>query len=393
MNAFGTTRSGTADVMMAASAEAELHVGRPNVGDREHFLSLVSEILDNNWLTNNGPMVQRFEKEVALRLGVRNCVAMCNGTIALEIAIRAMGLSGEVIVPSWTFIATAHALAWQGITPVFADIDPRTHNLDPDAVRKKITPRTTGIIGVHLWGRPAPVDSLQEIADEFGLKLMFDAAHAFGSTLNGVNVGNFGSCEVFSFHATKSFNTMEGGAVVTNNDELAETVRLMRNFGFSGYDNVTHPGTNGKMMEMCAAMGLVNLEGFGGVCENNRTTYNLYRQELDGIPGINVIEYHEEDFNSHHYIVVEVEGDSLVCRDRLVELLHSSNILARKYFWPGCHRMSPYRDMFPSAAVDLPSTEKLSDRVLVLPGGPLVSVEDVRRISKVIATAVTGSAV
>lgn len=230
----------------AAPAFAEaLHVGRPNIGDRAAFMQLLDQVLDNQWLTNNGPIVQEFERQVAQRLGVKHCVAMCNGTIALEIAIRALKLEGEVIVPSWTFVATAHALYWQGITPVFADIDPTTHNLDPVAVRRMITPRTSGIIGVHLWGRAAPVKELQEIADEHGLALMFDAAHAFGSTYQGETIGRFGACEVLSFHATKAFNTFEGGAVVTNDDKLASTMRLMRNFGFSGYDNVVHPGTNG----------------------------------------------------------------------------------------------------------------------------------------------------
>src|SRR5690606_22863643 len=203
-------------------------------------------------------------------LGVKHCVAMCNGTIALEIAIRATGLRGEVIVPSWTFVATAHSLYWQGITPVFADIDPTTHNLDPAAVRRMITPRTSGIVGVHLWGRAAPVEELQAIADEHGLKLVFDAAHAFGSTYKGRSIGRFGACEVLSFHATKWFNTMEGGAVVTDDDALADAMRLMRNFGFSGYDNVVHPGTNGKMIEVCAAMGLSNMERLDEVMATNQ---------------------------------------------------------------------------------------------------------------------------
>ncbi|WP_208600172.1 DegT/DnrJ/EryC1/StrS family aminotransferase [Pseudomonas anguilliseptica] len=188
-----------------------LHVGQPNIMNRDKFLAGVTRALDNRWLTNNGPLVQEFEQRVADKLGVKHCVAMCNGTIALEIAIRALGLAGEVIVPSWTFVATAHALYWQGITPIFADIDPATHNLDPVAVRRMITPRTSGIIGVHVWGRAAPVDELQAIADEHGLKLMFDAAHAFGSSYQGQGIGQFGACEVFSFHATKSFNAMEGG--------------------------------------------------------------------------------------------------------------------------------------------------------------------------------------
>ena len=235
-----------------------LHVGRPNIGNHEDFLDLARGILERQWLSNNGPLAQEFERTIADYLGVEHCVAMCNGTIALEIATRALDMQGEVIVPSYTFVATAHALQWQEITPIFADIDPVTQTLDPDAVRRMITPRTTGILGVHLWGRPCAVEALQEIADEHDLSLMYDASHGFGCSHKGRLLGSFGQCEVFSFHATKFFNTFEGGAVVTNDDELAEKMRLMRNFGFHGYDNVIYPGTNGKMTEIAAAMGLTN---------------------------------------------------------------------------------------------------------------------------------------
>jgi dTDP-4-amino-4,6-dideoxygalactose transaminase len=346
-----------------------LHVGRPNLGDREAFLQRVNRILDNQWLTNDGPMVREFEQRIADYLGVRHCVAMCNGTIALEIAIRALGLKGEVIVPSWTFVATAHSLYWQGITPVFADIDPVTHNLDPDAVRRMITPRTTGIIGVHLWGRAAPIDELREIASEHGLKLMFDAAHAFGSTYKGQNIGRFGECEVFSFHATKSFNTMEGGAVTTNDDELAETLRLMRNFGFIGYDNVIHPGTNGKMIEVCAAMGLTNLERFEDIVAVNRHNHEAYRRALAGIPGISLLGYDAQERNSHHYVVIEVGPAFRSPRDEIVAALQAENILARKYFWPGCHRMAPYRNTMPDADEWLPQTIRVAESVVIMPNG------------------------
>lgn len=349
--------------------EQPLHVGRPNIGNREVFLAYVNQVLDNQWLTNHGPLVQAFEQRIAARLGVKHCVAMCNGTIALEIAIRALGLTGEVIVPSWTFIATAHALSWQGITPVFADIDPATHNLDPEAVRRMITPRTTGIIGVHLWGRAAPIDELQAIADEHGLKLLFDAAHAFGSSYRGQSIGRFGACEVFSFHATKAFNTMEGGAVTTNDDDLAETLRLMRNFGFKGYDNVIHPGTNGKMIEMCAAMGLANLDSFDVIVDANRCNHAAYKQALAGIPGITLLDYDPDERNSHHYIVLEVGDEYRTSRDELVAALHAENILARKYFWPGCHKMQPYRDLFPHAGLVLHETTRLASKVAILPTG------------------------
>ncbi|MFN3310432.1 MAG: DegT/DnrJ/EryC1/StrS family aminotransferase [Thermomonas sp.] len=349
--------------------EAPLHVGRPNLCNRDAFLARVGGILDNQWLTNNGPVVQEFEDRIARHLGVKHCVAMCNGTIALEIAIRALGLQGEVIVPSWTFVATAHALYWQGITPVFADIDPATHNLDPDAVRRMITPRTTGIIGVHVWGRAAPVDALQAIADEHGLTLMFDAAHAFGSTYRGQSIGRFGACEVFSFHATKAFNTMEGGAVTTNDDALADTLRLMRNFGFKGYDNVVHPGTNGKMIEVCAAMGLANLDGFDAIVEANTRNHAAYQAALAGIPGVHLLDYDPTERNSHHYIVAEIGPDCPARRDDIIAALHAENVLARKYFWPGCHGMQPYRDLFPHAGLMLRETERIAGEVVILPNG------------------------
>jgi dTDP-4-amino-4,6-dideoxygalactose transaminase len=369
-----------------------LHVGRPNIGDREAFLQRVNQILDNQWLTNNGPMVQEFEQRIAEYLGVKHCVAMSNGTIALEIAIRALGLTGEVIVPSWTFVATAHALYWQGITPVFADIDPATHNLDPAAVRRMITPRTSGIIGVHLWGRAAPIDELQAIADEHGLKLMFDASHAFGSTYKGQTIGRFGACEVLSFHATKSFNTFEGGAVVTNDDDLAETMRLMRNFGFVHYDKVIHPGTNGKMIEVCAAMGLTNLGNHDQVVKVNKRNHAAYSASFKDIPDISVLAYPDDELNSHHYVVLEVDDNCMATRDQIVAALHAENVLARKYFWPGCHGMKPYHELFPHAGLTLRNTERVANRVIVLPSGtalPIEATEIIAAVCRVMGAAST----
>lgn len=361
-----------------------LHVGRPNIGSREEFLKLAGDIFDRRWLSNNGPLVQEFERRVAEYHGVKHCVAMCNGTVALEIAIRALGLTGEVIVPSYTFIATAHALHWQAITPVFADIDEKTHTLDPVAVRRMITPRTTGIIGVHLWGNSAPVEELQAVADEFKLKLMFDAAHAFACSHRGKMIGNFGACEVFSFHATKFFNTFEGGAVVTNDDDLAETMRLMRNFGFAGFDNVIYPGTNGKMIEIAAAMGIVNLNAIESVIEANRRNYRTYQRELSGLPGIRLLPFDETERNNYQYVVIEIDENCPVTRDSLVQALHAENILARKYFWPGCHQMQPYRDLFPHARLLLPNTEKVADRVIVLPTGTTINDKIVSVVASVI---------
>lgn len=345
-------------------------------------MRLAEEMFDRRWLTNDGPLVRAFEQQIADYLGVGHCIAMCNGTIALEIAIRALELGGEVIVPSYTFIATAHALYWQGITPVFADIDPATHNLDPEAVRRMITPRTTGIIGVHLWGRPAPVEALGEIAEEHGLKLIFDAAHAFGCDHKGRKIGGFGHAEVLSFHATKFFNTFEGGAVVTNDDALAAKMRLMRNFGFSGLDNVIHPGTNGKMTEICAAMGLANFGHIDTVVDANRRNYRAYREALTGIPGISLLEQDGVGGNCQ-YVVVEVGPNCPARRDDIVAALHAENVLARRYFWPGCHRMQPYRDLFPHTGLVLPHTEAVADRVIVLPTGAAVDAALIRDICRV----------
>lgn len=369
-----------------------LHVGRPNIGSREAFMKYAEEIFDRRWLSNNGPLVQEFERRVADYHGVKHCVTMCNGTVALEIAIRALGLQGEVIVPSYTFIATAHALSWQAITPVFADIDPATHSLDPASVRSMITPRTTGIIGVHLWGRVAPVEALRGIVDEHGLKLMFDAAHAFGCSHKGKMIGNFGACEVLSFHATKFFNTFEGGAVVTNDGELAEKMRLMRNFGFSGFDNVIHMGTNGKMIEVAAAMGLVNLDAIASVIEANYSNYQSYREGLSGLPGISLLTFDETERNNYQYVVMAVGEDCPMSRDQIIQALHAENILARKYFWPGCHDMKPYRELYPHAGMLLPNTQKVANRVVVLPTGTTMDVAMVKAVSSVIRVLLEGKA-
>ncbi len=369
-----------------------LHVGRPNQGNRQRLLERINDMLDRNWLSNNGRFVQEFEKRVADYVGVKHCVAMCNATVALEITTRAAGFTGEVIVPAFTFIATAHALQWQEITPVFCDIDPRTHNLDPARVEELITPKTTGIIGVHLWGRPCDVEALAEIAERRKLKLMFDAAHAFGCSHEGKMIGGFGLAEVFSFHATKFFNTFEGGAIVTDNDELAAKIRLMKNFGFAGYDNVIYIGTNGKMPEVSAAMGLTNLESLDEFVAANRRNYEAYRFGLSGIPGLSMIRYDDSEKCNYHYIVVEVdEVKAGLSRDELLKVLHAENVLARRYFYPGCHRMEPYRSNYPHARLLLPETEKLGQRVLLLPNGTALSTKEIEVICSILDRAIRHS--
>lgn len=368
--------------------DATLHVGRPNIGDRQRLVDRINDILDGRWLTNHGPYVEAFEAQVAKMLGVKHCIAMCNGTVALEVAIRALGLVGEVIVPAFTFIATAHALQWQEITPVFCDVDPQTHNLDPRQVERLITPRTTGIIGVHVWGQPCRVEAITSLASRHNLGLLFDAAHAFGCSHNGRMIGNFGDAEVFSFHATKFFNTFEGGAVTTNNDELARKVRLMHNFGFAGLDTVIYVGTNGKMSEVSAAMGLTGLESLDEFVAVNHQNYQQYHRELAGIPGVRILTYDESEQGNYQYIVLEIDKRLTgLNRDQLVAILHAENVRARRYFYPGCHRMEPYRSYFPHAGLLLPETERLVQRAMTLPNGTSVGPAEISGICQIMRLA------
>lgn len=367
-----------------------LYVGRPNIADRERLFARFNDMLDRRWLSNNGPFVQEFERLLCKLIGVRHCIPVCNATVGLEIAIRAAGLRGEVIVPSYTFVATAHALQWQEITPVFCDVDERTHNLDPALVERLITPRTTGIIGTHVWGRPCAIDDLTEIARRRNLTLMFDAAHAFACSHRGRMIGGFGRAEVFSFHATKFLNSFEGGAIATDDDELAARIRLMKNFGFAGFDNVVYIGTNGKMTEVCAAMGLTSLEGIDDLIAVNRRNYHAYRDGLAALPEVSLLTYNEAERCNFQYIVIELDSDKAgLSRDELVSVFHGENVVARRYFWPGCHRMEPYRSYFPHAHLLLSKTERMASRVIVLPTGTATTPEDVGVICSILRAALS----
>ena len=351
-----------------AAYPAPLHVGRPNIGDRARFYKRVDSVLDRAWLTNNGPLVQELEAELAGFLEVPHCIAVSSGTVGLEILVRALGLSGSVLVPAFTFPATAHALHWMGVEPVFCDVDPETHNLDPAVLEDLVTEDVRAILGVHLWGRACAPHALSGLAERRGLRLIYDAAHAFGSRFDGRPIGGLGDAEVFSFHATKLFNTLEGGAITTHDGALAERLRLMRNFGYAGLDRIVSTGTNGKMNEISAAMGLTLLEDIEAILRASRATYRAYREGLVDLPGLNLLPLDPQS-NSCQYIVVEVDAGRVgLDRDALVAILRAENVLARRYFTPGLHRVPPYdgRDH-----ADLPVTERLADEVLVLPGGRL----------------------
>ena len=365
----------------------DLHVGQPNIGNREKFTAQINDILDRRWLTNGGAYVTEFEKRIASTINVEHVVAMCNATVGLEIAIRALGLTGEVIIPSFTFVATANALQWLGIKPVFCDIDPRTHSLDPAKVKQLITRDTTGIIGVHLWGKPCDIDGLSEVARRHELKLLFDSAHAFGCSYNGRMIGNFGDAEVFSFHATKFLNSLEGGAVVTNNGELAHKLRLMRNFGFTSYDRTDSIGVNGKMNEVSAAMGLTNLDSMDEFIAINRRHYKQYRDHLAGFAGISFLPYDDNDRSNYQYVVLEIdESKAGLTRDELLQILHAERVLARRYFYPGCHKMEPYKSLYPDAGRSLPQTESVAARVMTLPTGQAITPEIIRGVCAIIGT-------
>lgn len=361
--------------------EKPLHVGRPNLAPTRDILDVFAGILECKWLTNNGGWVHRLEADIKRYLDVKHCVVVANGTLGLEIAARAlMPEHGEVIVPSFTFVATPNALAWQGYKPVFADINPKTHVLDPVDLEARITDDTVGILGVHTWGTPCEIEALTAIAVRHKLPLFFDAAHAFGCKYRGQSIGNFGRCEVFSFHATKFFNTAEGGAITTNDDQLAKKLRELRNFGFigDGSQTTTGVGINAKMSELHAAVGVLNLTEIKTFVDRNQINYCRYWYNL-WHTGAHVYSHESQTTyrSNFQYVVVELDGLSA---DTLVKVLHAENILARRYFSPPCHKVAPYNQ----EGYYLPVTKAVSNRVIVLPTGMAVMRQDVDKICELI---------
>lgn len=361
-----------------------LHVGRPNIGDRDRLLARIEDALDRRWLSNDGYYLKTFEAELAAYLGVKHCVAVSNATVGLELAIRALDFAGEVIVPSFTFPATVHALVSCGVTPVFCDVDPQTHNIDPAAATRLITPRTTGIIGVHLWGNACDVDALADLAARRRLRLLFDAAHALGCSHQTRMIGNFGDAEVFSFHATKFVNSGEGGAIATNDDDVANRLRRLRNFGYEAGE-VVEVGTNAKMSELAAAMGLTSLESRDEFIDRNRENLLAYDAALADCPGLRVHAPTPGEQHNWQYVVVDVDPRTADrSRDELLAALHADNVLAKRYFWPGCHRMQPYRHLPSASPTLLPHTERLCERLLQLPTGTAVTQTDIARIGSLL---------
>lgn len=372
----------------APAFERPLKVGAPNIGDRRRFSARLDAAFDRGWLSNGGPLVEEFERRVARTAGTSYAVATCNATTALQLVLRAAGLTGEVIVPSLTFAATAHAVSWLGLTPVFCDVDPESGQIAPDHVESLIGPRTSGILAVHLWGRAAPAERLEAIARRHGLALFFDASHAFACTAAGGRpVGSLGDAEVFSFHSTKFVNAFEGGAITTRDDALAHRLDALRNFGLTGENDVSWVGINAKMSEASGAMGLTSLDSVGEFVARNVANYRHYQAWLADVDGIRLIPFDERERNNYQYVIVEVDEERAgVGRDTLRHLLHQENVLAQRYFTPGCHQMAPYR-----GTAGLPGTEHLSARVLALPTGMGVTQEQVAEICQIIRLVMVNS--
>lgn len=315
-------------------------------------------------------------------VGVEHCIATANATLALQVALRAGGFDGEIIVPSFTFAATAHAARWQGMTPVFCDVDATTHCIEPRSAEGRIGPRTSAILAVHLWGRPCDIAELERIAARHRIGLLFDAAHAFGCSYRGRMIGSFGRAEVFSFHATKFVNSFEGGVIATNDEKLASAARRAINFGFLGDDrNATFVGLNAKMPEICAAMGLTSLESMHEFIEQGRRNYEAYRAGLNGIPGVTLCTFDAAERNNFQFVVVEVRSGGPISRDDALAIIRAEGIVAQAYCSPAVHEMDVYRS---ASHLPLPASERLAREVLVLPTGTATTPEDVTVICDVL---------
>lgn len=365
-----------------------LHVGTPNLGDVDRFQNLVGQAFDRRWFSNFGPIHDEFEKKIRGLIGAKYCLPVCNATIGLELVLQALDLKGEVILPSFTFIATAHAVKRSGFVPVFCDVNPVTHMISPSEIQKLINQRTSAILGVHLWGQTCQVMEIEQIAKSAALPVIYDAAHAFGVDVAGQSIADFGEAQVFSFHSTKFINAFEGGAIATHSKELYERLRLMANFGFAGYDRVEFLGTNAKMNEISAAMGLATLEKMEEIISVNRANLDLYKKLFSDIPGISFLKPDESSRSNFQYVVGIINPQQLgLTRDQLLEVLWAENVRVRRYFYPGCHRMEPYKSGCDDPSARLPVTRDLCEKVLVFPTGMTVNGETISRIVEIVRNA------
>jgi dTDP-4-amino-4,6-dideoxygalactose transaminase len=368
-----------------APFDEPIYVTRPLLPPLEAVMDRLEEVWSTQQLTNIGAQHDRLESALRAYLGVAELSLFTNGTVALITAIRALGLGGEVLTTPFTFPATPHALSWSGIAPVFCDVDPVTLNIDPDAVARAITSRTSGILAVHVYGNPCDVEALQRIADRHSLKIIYDAAHAFGTRIDGRGIGTFGDVTMFSFHATKLFHTAEGGALACGDPALKARIDDLRNFGIHGPDAVAAIGLNGKMTELQAALGVCVLEGIAGELTRRRRLLARYRERFGAMDGVRWVEGLGGADASCQYAVVRIDENGFGCsRDVLHRELRRYNVFTRKYFSPLCADYDCYRDL-PSAAPDrLPVARRAVREVLCLPLYGRLTEADVDRIGDMV---------
>jgi dTDP-4-amino-4,6-dideoxygalactose transaminase len=342
-------------------------------------------IFERQYYNNNGPLLGEFEDKLRLFLKVKHAICVANATLGLMMAADAMQLTGKVIVPAFTFIASVQAISWAGLEPVFCDIHPETHQIDIAKIEALIDPDVSAIMGVNLWGGSCLPKELVELAKAHGLKLYFDSAHAFGSTVDGVPIGKFGDAEVFSFHATKVLNAMEGGCICTSDDELAARLRSIRpSYGAETPVSIVRVA-NARMSEAQAAVGLMSLEDFPANQKNNAALFGLYQAQIASVPGLRLLAPSGVSFSNYQYAVCMVdEGEFGISRDLLIKLLKAENIVARRYFYPGAHRSVPYGQEFPQFLESLPNTDAVCTSVIQLPIGTLVASSGIEKVCQLL---------
>lgn len=357
-----------------------VYVTQPSLPPLEEFIPYLQQIWGSKILTNGGPFHQQLEQALCDYLGVKHIALFTNGTIALVTALQALRITGEVITTPYSFVATSHSLLWNGIKPVFVDIDPDTLNMDPDKIEAAITPQTTAIMPVHCYGHPCDVDRIQKIADTYGLKIIYDAAHAFGVQLQTGSLLNYGDLSVLSFHATKVFNTFEGGAIVCPDAKTKQRVDHLKNFGFVDEVTVVAPGINGKMSEFNAALGLLQLKGINDALQKRKSIDAHYREELAGVKGIRCLPDAGEKFANYAYFPILVQPEYPLNRDELYQKLMNSHIYARRYFYPLISEFPMYRGLPSAARSNLQVANKAANEVICLPIYPDLSNEQVDSI-------------
>ncbi|HET9405283.1 MAG TPA: DegT/DnrJ/EryC1/StrS family aminotransferase [Burkholderiales bacterium] len=362
-------------------------VTQPFLPPLKEFLPYLEEIWQSKWLTNGGPFHQQLESELARHLGVEHIALFTNGTIALVSALQALRISGEVITTPFSFVATAHSLLWNGIKPVFVDIHPDTLTLDPARIEEAITPQTTAIMPVHVYGRPCDVDAMKKVADTYGLKIIYDAAPAFGVTYRKQSLLKFGDLSILSFHATKVFTTFEGGAIVCPDANMKQRIDYLKNFGFADEVTVVAPGINGKMNEVQAALGLLQLKYIDASIASRCAIDARYRQELRGVRGIRVPSLPAESKQNYSYFPVLVGAEYPISRDALYDRLRQNGIHARRYFYPLISEFPMYRGLPSAAPGRLPVASAIARQILCLPIYPALTDEVVTRVAQVIREA------